>query len=152
MVILFCIQGGMNVQLKKTTDYAIRIVFFLSRQNRVFTSEEISKATGVSKNYIMQILRRLADAGILKIIRGSKGGFRINKKPSGISLFDVIKAMESTININQCLDQEENCNLYIAGHCPVRKFYISLQEQMESELKVMTFETLKKSGEGLDSS
>lgn len=31
-------------------------------------------------------------------------------------------------------------------YCPVRRFYLSLQEQIESELKHMTFEMLRKSG------
>ena len=58
--------------------------------------------------------------------------------------------MEVTICINQCLDEEENCNLLATGQCPVRKFYLSLQEQIESELRNMTFEMLKKSGGGVE--
>lgn len=59
---------------------------------------------------------------------------------------DVIKIMEDTICINQCLNEEENCNLKATDYCPVRRFYLSLQEQIESELKHMTFEMLRKSG------
>ena len=139
--------GGVKVQLNKTTDYAVRIVCFLSNENRISTSEEISEATGVSRNYVMSILRRLSKAGLVEVIRGVKGGFRLKKKPDKISLFDVIKTMEVTICINQCLDEEENCNLLATGQCPVRKFYLSLQEQIESELRNMTFEMLKKSGQ-----
>lgn len=142
------------MQLNKTTDYAVRIVYFLSNENRIFTSEEISKATGVSRGYVMSILRNLLKAGLVEAIRGIKGGFHLKKKPDKISLFDVIKTMEVTICINQCLDEEKNCNLLATGQCPVRRFYLSLQEQMESELKNMTFEMLKKSErvEYLDSS
>lgn len=56
--------------------------------------------------------------------------------------------MEDTICINQCLNEEENCNLKATDYCPVRRFYLSLQEQIESELKHMTFEMLRKSGGG----
>lgn len=141
-------KGGGKVQLNKTTDYAVRIVYFLSDENQIFTSEEISESTGVSRGYVISILKRLSKAGLVEVIRGVKGGFRLKKKPDKISLFDVIKIMEGTICINQCLDEEENCNLHATGQCPVRKFYLSLQEQMESELRNMTFETLKKSGGG----
>ena len=61
-------------------------------------------------------------------------------------MFDVIKIMEDTICINQCLNEEENCNLKATDYCPVRRFYLSLQEQIESKLKHMTFEMLRKSG------
>ena len=105
------------MQLNRTTDYVVRIVYFLSNENRIFTSEEISEAIGCSR-------------------------------PDAISLFDVIKIMEDTICINQCLNEEENCNLKATDYCPVRRFYLSLQEQIESELKHMTFEMLRKSGGG----
>lgn len=141
-------RGWGKMQLNKTTDYAARIVYVLSNENRNFTSEEVAKATGVSRGYVISILRRLSKAELVEVIRGVKGGFRLKKKPDKISLFDVIKAMEVTMCINQCLDEEENCNLHVTGQCPVRKFYLSLQEQMESELRNMTFEMLKKSGGG----
>ena len=32
------------MQLNRTTDYVVRIVYFLSNENRIFTSEEISEA------------------------------------------------------------------------------------------------------------
>ena len=32
-----------DMQLNRTTDYVVRIVYFLSNENRIFTSEEISR-------------------------------------------------------------------------------------------------------------
>lgn len=130
------------MQLTKTTDYAVRIVYFLSNENQIFTSEEISKSTGIPKNYLMSILRKLSSAGLVKVIRGAKGGFYLDSMVK-ISLYDVIKTMEANIYINQCLGEVENCNLLLGSVCPVRKFYLSLQEHIESELKNMTFEKLK---------
>ena len=37
------------MQLNRTTDYVVRIVYFLSNENRIFTSEEISEAIGCSR-------------------------------------------------------------------------------------------------------
>ena len=130
------------MQLNRTTDYVVRIVYFLSNENRIFTSEEISEAIGCSRGYVISILRKLSKEGLVEVIRGVKGGFRLKKRPDAISLFDVIKIMEDTI----CINEEENCNLKATDYCPVRRFYLSLQEQIESELKHMTFEMLRKSG------
>ena len=126
------------MQLNRTTDYVVRIVYFLSNENRIFTSEEISEAIGCSRGYVISILRKLSKEGLVEV--------RLKKRPDAISLFDVIKIMEDTICINQCLNEEENCNLKATDYCPVRRFYLSLQEQIESELKHMTFEMLRKSG------
>lgn len=112
------------MQLNKTTDYAVRIVVYLSQQTGIATSEEISEATQVSKNYIMRILRKLSKAGLLKMVRGTKGGFQVAKPADEISLYDVIVTMEPTTQINPCLEDEEECSLYATGSCPVRKFYL----------------------------
>lgn len=47
------------MQLNRTTDYVVRIVYFLSNENRIFTSEEISEAIGCSRGYVISILRKL---------------------------------------------------------------------------------------------
>lgn len=131
------------MQLNKTTDYAIRIVLYLSEQKGVVTSEEISNATGVSQNYVMRILRKMTKAGILQVTRGVNGGFSMNKRDDEVSLYDIITEMEKTIQINQCLDDEENCNLKRTDVCPVRKYYVSLQDEFEKSLKETTIAKLK---------
>lgn len=134
------------MQLNKTTGYAVKVIMFLSRQIGVVTSEEISEATQISKNYIMRILRKLSNAGLLEMIRGAKGGFKIAKPTNKISLYDVIMIMESTIQINTCLEDEEECGLYHIGACPIRAFYLSLQEELEDKLKSTTIEKLNELG------
>ena len=76
------------MQLNRTTDYVVRIVYFLSNENRIFTSEEISEAIGCSRGYVISILRKLSKEGLVEVIRGVKGGFRLKKRPDAISLFD----------------------------------------------------------------
>ena len=69
-----------DMQLNRTTDYVVRIVYFLSNENRIFTSEEISEAIGCSRGYVISILRKLSKEGLVEVIRGVKGGFRLKKK------------------------------------------------------------------------
>ena len=47
------------MQLNRTTDYVVRIVYFLSNENRIFTSEEISEAIGCSRGYVISILKKI---------------------------------------------------------------------------------------------
>ncbi|MCI6548164.1 MAG: Rrf2 family transcriptional regulator [Coriobacteriaceae bacterium] len=131
------------MQLNKTTDYAVRILMFLSTQEGVVTSEKISDATKVSKNYIRSILRKLSAAGILKMTRGTNGGYQLAGSEEDISLYDVLSIMEPTMKMNPCLEDKDNCSLFATGTCPVRRFYSSLQEQMEQSLKSTTIKSLK---------
>lgn len=130
------------MQLNISTDYAIRTVIFLSGHREVTKADDISSQIGVSKNYLTKILRNLTKAGIVGVQRGVKGGYFLNRDPKDISLYDVIIVMEKTININTCLDDEHNCNLSRAGFCEVRKFYTTLQEEIDGRLKSLNFADL----------
>ena len=54
------------MQLKLTTEYAIRIALYLAEQNGVCTSKEIAEYTQISPNYVLKILRVLAKASLVQ--------------------------------------------------------------------------------------
>ncbi|MDO5026832.1 MAG: Rrf2 family transcriptional regulator [Tissierellia bacterium] len=130
------------MQLNISTDYAIRTVIYLSGKDDIANADEISEVVGVSKDYLTKILRNLTKANIVGVQRGVKGGYFLKKDPKDISLYDVIILMEKTININSCLDDEKNCNLSRTDFCQVRKFYISLQEDIDAKMKALSFAEL----------
>ncbi|WAW15370.1 RrF2 family transcriptional regulator [Peptostreptococcus equinus] len=125
------------MKLNKTTDYAVRILIYLTKNDGIITSKELSENTNVSFNYTRKILRKLSENKIISIKRGMSGGVYLKENPEYISLFDVINTMEATFKINSCLD-EEVCDLHEKGECQVRKYYLSLQEKIENDLKNMS--------------
>ena len=65
------------MQLKLTTEYAIRIALYLAEQNGVCTSKEIAEYTQISPNYVLKILRVLAKASLVQNHIGVYGGFSL---------------------------------------------------------------------------
>ena len=61
-------------------------------------------------------------------------------------MFDVIKIMEDTICINQCLNEEENCNLKATELLPGETVLSFIARTNRIGVKHMTFEMLRKSG------
>jgi len=50
-----------------------------------------------------KILQSLAKSEILVSERGKKGGFKLNKKPENITIYDIIKSIEGEVIIkNVC--------------------------------------------------
>ncbi len=131
------------MQLNQTTDYAVRIVVFLSRKKDFVSSNEISKETGVTQNYTREILRTLTSKKLIKIKRGVKGGYKLNKSPEEMSLYDIFAAMEKSIKINPCLEHEGSCTLYGDDGCHVKRYYTLLQQEFEEKLKCMTIAKLE---------
>jgi Rrf2 family nitric oxide-sensitive transcriptional repressor len=132
------------MQLNITTDYAIRTVLFLAMQDKLTTSAEISQAMDIPKNYQLRIIRPLVKNGILQCVQGVKGGFYLRKKSTDITLYDIVSAMEPTMCINKCLEDDRYCNLFTATTCPIQSFYKKMQQAMEGQLKTATIANLLK--------
>lgn len=130
------------MQLNITTDYAIRIVFYLATEGGIASSKEICEKTGVPQNYVAKINRNLTKAGITQTHVGVLGGFSLAKAPENISLLDIINTMENKTKINQCLEEGHHCSQSAMGSCPVRKFYCSLQKEMDEKMSSITMKRL----------
>ena len=107
--------------LNKETDYAIRIVSFLSKQNNHITAGEISKNTGVTPKFTLKILHNLCTNNIVNSYKGKNGGYYLNKKPEEISLLDIIELFGSTQFANRCTN-EGNCSNPF-GFCEFKKTF-----------------------------
>ena len=108
------------MQLKITTDYAVRLVLYLAIERRIITSHELSNSLCIPKSMVLKIGRKLSDAEIVDITTGVQGGFSLRKNDTEISLMDIIKTMESTIKINRCLEDDEFCSREAVPYCTVR--------------------------------
>jgi len=64
----------------------------------------LAEKMDVSSDYLMQLFVRLRRAGLVKSVRGPRGGFRLAKAPSKITVGDVVRAVEGPINVTECLD------------------------------------------------
>ena len=130
------------MQLNLTTDYAIRIVLYLAIKKTSVSSKEISQSLGVPSAYVLKITRRLAEAGLVSASVGMRGGISLGREPEAISLLDIIQVMENTIQINRCLEADCYCSRHASEDCPVRRVYVTLQEQMERTLSSTTIRSL----------
>jgi len=57
----------------------------------------VSKAQDIPKNFLMQLMIRLKNAGLVSSARGLAGGYYLAKEPSRITLADVIRAVDDNI-------------------------------------------------------
>lgn len=78
------------------TDYAIRIVDFMVKNDGRSDAKAISEKTYVPQTFAMKILRKLGNAGIVNSYKGTKGGYELGRSPSELSLYDVVEAVEGT--------------------------------------------------------
>lgn len=57
----------------------------------------VSKAQNIPKKFLVQILIRLKNAGLVRSIRGVSGGYVLAKNPADLSLASVMRAVDDNI-------------------------------------------------------
>lgn len=123
------------------TDYAIRIVDFMAKNNGRFDAKTISEKTSVPQTFAMKILRKLGSVGIVDSYKGTKGGYELGKSPSEVSLYDIVEAVEGTYMFSRCLDGHYNCNRTEKGlPCNYRMAFAKISDIVCEELKKLTFD------------
>jgi len=64
----------------------------------------LAEQMDVSPDYLMQLFVKLRQAGLVKSVRGPRGGFRLAKEPSHIAVADIVRAVEGPIAVTACTD------------------------------------------------
>lgn len=88
--------------LSQTAEYALRAVVHLSMGPGALTTQDIASSTKVPPGYLAKVLQSLARAGILSSQRGLRGGFKMVRPPSELTVLEVINAVDPIRRITTC--------------------------------------------------
>lgn len=72
------------------------------------TLAEISSRQKISLSYLEQLFGKLRRRALVDSVRGPGGGYRLGKEPAGISVSEIILAVDEPIDATQCAGKE-NC-------------------------------------------
>ena len=97
------------LRLSKLTDYAVVVLIRLDEADpgtayAVQTSPCIAAATGVPEPTVAKVLKALATGNLVISQRGARGGYRLARHLSAISVADVITAIDGPIALTACVD------------------------------------------------
>ncbi len=96
--------------IRNDTDYALRMVVHLAEQSpKGVAASELSDRLGVPHGFAQKILRKLAAAEILQTRLGRRGGFSLGRQLGGVSLMDVIAAIQGPPLLNRCMGSSTAC-------------------------------------------
>ena len=72
---------------------------------------DISLRQGISLDYLEQIFLKLKKNEIVKSIRGTQGGYVLNKNPNDIKLTNIFHAVDEKVKTVQCKkESKRGCN------------------------------------------
>lgn len=90
--------------------YALRMMIDLAEHDgeEFIALKEITKRQGISKKYMEQIIPLLNQAHLLRTAKGQKGGYKLARHPSEITIAEIVACAEGGLNVIDCLEDEEN--------------------------------------------
>lgn len=91
------------MQLTRFTDYALRVLLFVGRQDgRICTMGEIAAHYRISLDHLRKVVHKMATLGYLNSSRGRGGGLLLGRDPTAIRIGDLVLALENNMSIIDC--------------------------------------------------
>ena len=99
------------MKFSKTTEYAIRVMVFLSdHRNDLYSVAKMHEALNISYKYLGRLMSKLATAGLVESVQGKHGGFRINTSREPIFLSEVIEVVDGLNDYQRCVLGFKTCS------------------------------------------
>lgn len=121
------------------SDYAVRIVAYLSQAKSRTDAKTISQETGVTLRFALKILRKLVGGGIVKSFKGTQGGYEIAKDPREITLKDVIETVEGPYVLSRCVREGFSCSNPQMGPCRFNPVFKEISAIVNEKLASVNF-------------
>jgi FeS assembly SUF system regulator len=131
------------MRLTSLADYAVVVMAAAARRpaGARLSAGLLAEETGVPLPTAQKVMGRLAGAGLLESARGTGGGFRLARAASGISLADIIEAVEGPIAMTNCITGSiHDCAL--EGSCRVKPHLNAANDAVRGALQGVSLATL----------
>ena len=121
--------------LSSLQEYGVRCLLQLARrpEGESLTAREIAQAEGLSTNYAEKILSHVREHGLVKSVRGVRGGFLLTRPAEQISLKDVFYALGGPIYTEQFCDRftghRDEC--IHTNNCGIRPLWSFLTKELD---------------------
>jgi Rrf2 family protein len=101
---------------------------------------DIGRRQDVSAQYLEHLISPLIKAGILRSIRGSRGGITLARSPDNIRLNQVVEILEGSLAPVECVDNPEICSR--SGSCVTRDVWGEMKMAAMGVLGALTLRDL----------
>jgi Rrf2 family protein len=126
--------------LAQKTRYALRALLYLTENHggSAVQLARIAETQQVPPKYLELIMLDLKKAGMVRSIRGPKGGYALAREPEEISFGEVVRVMEGPIALVPCASVNfyAKCgDCHDEATCAIRKAFSTIRDQSAAILE-----------------
>ena len=121
------------MKISPAAEFAVRGVLVLAEQygQGPVTLNAVCDERHLPKQYLSKLFASLAKADLVTPIRGKRGGYVLTRDPKGITLLEVIEAIEGPLALNYCQHAPSKCG---DAQCLIRPVWAALQQAFREKL------------------
>jgi len=89
--------------LSSKGNYGIAAILELAANcgNGLLQLKDIAQKRKIPKHYLVQLLNGLLKAGLVRSVRGNKGGYELNDDPANVSFLQVLEMLEGEMELGK---------------------------------------------------
>ena len=128
------------LRLSKKADYALIAMKHLAIRPDAMSASarEIAEQYDIPIELMAKVLQRLARRGLVTSHQGTRGGYRLARAASVISVADISQAIDGPLTVTACSTDAENCDQY--AKCSVRDPLWRIRERIVSALSTCSLQ------------
>ncbi len=125
-------------------DYALKTILDLSCNYAKGLSRigDIARRQDIPLKYLEQILLQLKGGGYVISKRGTEGGYMLAKKPSSITIGEIIRLTEGFTSPISCVSSSCKSKCNDETRCPFRPLWQDIKEMINGVVDRVTFEDM----------
>jgi Rrf2 family protein len=130
------------MQLSTKVRYGIRAMLEIALQydGTPVMASSIAEKQALSRKYLENLLNMLRVNGLVKSVRGSKGGYILSKDPKDITLEEIVIALDGPLAITPCVEAPKSCEF--SDSCVTYDLWVDMTDLISNYLKGKSLKTL----------
>jgi len=98
--------------------------------------KDIAERQAISEKYLWQLINPLKSMGLIKSIRGARGGYVLARDPAEINLREILRILEGSLCLVDCVDYPAACDR--SESCITREIWSETSKNISQSLESMT--------------
>ncbi len=124
--------------------YGLRAMIDLARysEEEPVSISSIAARQGISERYLEQLVALMKKAGLVKSIRGASGGYVLARNVEDISVGDVLRSLEGSLEPVKCSAFYSDDGCMAAGGCVTKYVWQKINDSINDTVDHMMLDEL----------
>jgi len=126
----------MMLRFTKRADYGLMAIHYIAihEDHGSVSAKRIAEEFGIPPELLAKILQRLARERLIVSQNGPKGGYVLARRPTEVTVGQVVRALEGPIHIVECMERDSDCPQMARCNLrrPVQKIQVAISQMLDS--------------------